>query len=1154
MTVKRTSTTQDKPLPTTQPLSPSKHKHTRNKSSDFENDPMITQNLGLPFLGIPFKGEVVVEDSDTDQESIVDDKVEALTAFDEKEVTALEPQNTITQETSPIQEPSVSVPTPRTLDAKASESVSSRNYHKTEPQTELGRDPSSSRNPNENIVTNPTATIMDETHSWCLSDVSSDIYSSSGDEKKRKSIASIPDIIVESSTSHQHQDTIHEEQPLIPASIIYGESDASISEPLAQDSTLGRKNEPQAEHLPPDGNALMINFGPDIVLEITGTAPRTVIPTTEKSDPPYERGISRTPSEQLSEGAQAKTDATDSADENKSSRVSIQLEAHSETLASPAKPVDQARNRSNSKSQEYAHSSPQSFVPSPIRRKSVASGRASIDAGRHPPSNLPAYSSPQKHTLDKMDKIPPPLPSPRRPPPPVPISRRGNIDQPSDVDSSVPVRPSASTSIIPTSPKSMGPPRRSMPPIPTTSHEQHDSLPFLSGPKVPDLHFESPISQSFTQDPLPFDSPMIAETSTLELSSPKRANSIATRTPTLETDPQSGVERMNTAEGSTAPSMLSSAMSSSNSRSSMSGSSETRITTFSTMLSEDSQQATATIGAEDKESQASTISKSLTSFLSEKGKGRITAKRLSRLPSMIRLPGKSNHDRDYAALSIASAAQEGNLAVLSKTLKEYPMLADVGVSSYKSTTREARTPLVWAAASGHVACLEVLAKYDPDCLAVDQQGKTALHHALEAGQVEGAEWLIYYFQSKARNRSITPNYLLDLADKTGSCPMHVAAGVGDVAALRVLQKNGATLNSVDNVGRTPLHIAVLRHRLDAVEYLVTQGYDKDACDDDGRTPLMLAASVNGQNNVKFLLENGVDRTKKDKSGDLAIHLACRMGHLSILEMLYLSPDDLEVTNARGERPLHIAAISNHVRVVRALLRANCQVNPWTKPPHTNIAKSKISTKPRTEGTPHPSTFLASTPLHYACSNGFYDVAAALMQHGAGVNLNQEDGTSPLMLACEAAHPGLVAALIQAFANVNAANSGECLTALHISCAKNDLESTRMLVENGANTRAKLTSKYEEMPAAYGRRLLGSMHSETVTYLANYNIKTMRAQFSAIRGSNVLLTSTTRDGMSGATPLADSSTSTLSPPSYTESQAQTSRERGPPQPWKPASYA
>ena len=450
-----------------------------------------------------------------------------------------------------------------------------------------------------------------------------------------------------------------------------------------------------------------------------------------------------------------------------------------------------------------------------------------------------------------------------------------------------------------------------------------------------------------------------------------------------------------------------------------------------------------------------------------------------------------------------------------------------------------------------MACLEVLAKHRPDCAAVDQQGKTALHHAVEAGQIDSVEWLIYYSQSMAREMSINPTLLIDTTDKEGAYPIHSAAGTGKVAAPQLLQSHGAQLNVVDSGGRTPLHSAILQHRLGVEKYLIAQGCNVDASDGDGRTTLMLAARVNGQKSVGILLEHGVDKSKRGANDELAIHHACRIGSLTILEMLFTGMSDLEVMNRRGERPLHLAAIGNHPRIVRALLRVKCQVNPWTKPPPVSL-KSKAA-KPQIPGMPHRSTLLASTPLHYACCEGHYDIAAALIQHGAGFNLNQEDGTSPLILACEAASPGLVAVLIQASANVNAATSGRCLTALHISYAKNDLESTRLPVDSGADTRAKLTDKSGETPAAYGRCLLGALRLAAVNYVLDYNVKTMKSQYRSLYTPVASIRN--GDGSSTVGHAAASSSSvgsTLSPLSYAESQAQGSGG-GSARPWRPASY-
>ena len=1166
MTAHNTAIAVDRPLSTTLSFSPSKKKHTRNKSSDFENDPIIPQDLGLPFLGIPFKGEVLVADSDSDQKSTEDGEDEERSSYhDEKGLASSKSEDT-TMKTSTL--------------SKGIEASSLNGSHRkgSAPMQALGhneQDSESSTEPNEatqtqhqhqDIEPNEPTSAASETRSWHLSDVSSDIYSSSDNEIKRDSTNPVsrnfvPEIILEH--PHPPTDATSEEHSVTPTPARIHEGNGTIDRETHHlaDSALNsvKKLTSEPGDLPDDSNALMINFGPDIILEITGSSTPTPacsahdaenLPNTPESNDTTTSNEDCEPSchsnNGSSKGVQGRMEAKVSDDEENLVSALPEPPAPDHFEALHSRPDDQIENDAK-QGQLMNQASSQYSLPKQIKRKSVASGRASIDAGKPLPWSPSNRDSPQKHPLHHTKAGLPP--SPQRPPPPVPPGVQSSLDQSSDQSSQTLALP-ASPNGIALPPQANVPSKRLLPPTPAISHPRYMMPPETSSGVLP-RRSDSLAKPGIGQTSIFPESSESMEIDSLGFVLPEQVDSAASRDQSLHHDQQSSSEGNKIVKDATTPSMLSSAMSSPNPRSSMSGSSETRSTTFSTLLSENPKKIMVNFVAEQKEKQASAISKSLT--LLDKGKGLATSKRLSRLPSIMRLPGRLAHD-DKVAVSISSAAREGNMALLSKLLKENPKLIDVMALTHNYTVGDPKTPMMWAAAEGHIACLEILTKYEADCFVLDRHGKTALHHALGANKLDSAEWLVCYSQTIAKEKSINPTYFLDLADKEGSCAIHVAAGTGDVAALKLLQRHGAKSDAIDNANRTPVHIAVLLHRLEALKYLIAQGCDTNACDNSGRTPLMLGVRANGQVNVKVLVEHGADRTRVDMNGELAIHHACRMGHLTILEMLYMSSEDLEVTNNLGERPLHLAVKCNHPRIVRALLRANCQANPWTKPPP--VTKSKTA-KPRIKGTSHPSNLLASTPLHYACASGNYDITAALLQHGAGVNLNQEDGTSPLMLACEAASPGLVQLLIQAFANVNAANSTECLTALHVSCAKNDVESAKLLVENGANTRAKLTNRAGETPGLYGRRLLRPSPCEAANYVFDYNVKTMAAQVGAAYGSSVSITNGARDQDFDArhvTARGNTIRPARPPPSYDEAQAQRPAGQGPAQHWKPSSFA
>ena len=524
--------------------------------------------------------------------------------------------------------------------------------------------------------------------------------------------------------------------------------------------------------------------------------------------------------------------------------------------------------------------------------------------------------------------------------------------------------------------------------------------------------------------------------------------------------------------------------------------------------------------------------------------------RLSRFSSMLGLKGLG--DRQDKLKSLALAAESGDLAQLSICLRAFDKPSDIHKEITMGNEKTPRTAFMRAAASGSIACLEEFTKYGPDCTTTDKNGRTALHYALESRHAEAAQWLLFFQQGIKKATSQESANLATMADKEGITPVHMAAGLDETDTFEILLDMGAELKIQDNSGRIALHYAIQKQTFTTVDYILSRGGDVEAIDSEGTTPLMLAAKVNGSNIVHLLLENGAEKSKQDSNGDYAMHHAARQGSLNIVESLFLTLDDLEVKNNRGERPLHLAAAGNHSRVVRALARiTDCQINAWTDPPPMKYGtRSKL-------GLIETSTKLASTPLHYACANGSYDAAEVLVTQGVNVNANQEDGTSPLMLACESGSFGLAQLLLSQAANPNCARAEDGLTALHIACKNDDLPLTRLLIDRGADLRAKLTTKNEETAIGYALRENPPTKRNAAHYLINY----LNAAMAVTAGTgnitkstpNVRTMNSTSQGQSTQTTTITRTTEVQGyfgpgdfnptlPPSYLESEAQIDRNR------------
>jgi hypothetical protein len=122
-----------------------------------------------------------------------------------------------------------------------------------------------------------------------------------------------------------------------------------------------------------------------------------------------------------------------------------------------------------------------------------------------------------------------------------------------------------------------------------------------------------------------------------------------------------------------------------------------------------------------------------------------------------------------------------------------------------------RTPLSWAAGSGHKAVVELLLEKGAELETKDKYGQTPLSWAAERGHKAVVKLLL---EKGAK---------LETKDKYGQTPLSLAAKKGYEAVVKLLLEKGAELETKDEFGQTPLSWAVERGHEAVVELLLEKG-------------------------------------------------------------------------------------------------------------------------------------------------------------------------------------------------------------------------------------------------------------------------------------------------------------------------------------------
>ena len=214
---------------------------------------------------------------------------------------------------------------------------------------------------------------------------------------------------------------------------------------------------------------------------------------------------------------------------------------------------------------------------------------------------------------------------------------------------------------------------------------------------------------------------------------------------------------------------------------------------------------------------------------------------------------------------------------------------------------------------------------------------------------------------------------VNLVDRSGNTPLHLAAMNNYVPLMDWLKDHGANPNTRGLHGDTPLHVAIISdHSSDGgvIIRLLKIGADVNAINHYGETPLHRAAYHGFTGKIRLLLRNKADVSARAQRGETPLLYAARPeGYPEAVLALLEGGADADGADNFGMTPLHGAAMIGDIEVARILVeRGKAQLNLQTR--------------------------VGSTPLHVAAVFGKSGFVRFLLEKGANPKLLDLDNLTP----------------------------------------------------------------------------------------------------------------------------------------------------------------
>lgn len=417
------------------------------------------------------------------------------------------------------------------------------------------------------------------------------------------------------------------------------------------------------------------------------------------------------------------------------------------------------------------------------------------------------------------------------------------------------------------------------------------------------------------------------------------------------------------------------------------------------------------------------------------------------------------------------ACYRGNIEIIKYLLSINSKYVD-------SQDKEGLTPLHIAVERGNLETVKVLVENDAKVDLKNKDGLTSLDLAKKLDKQEIINYLLSATDTifnaiinddlKTVQQFIEERKIdINLKDKLGMSPLHLAVKKNEEQIVQYLIKNNANVHIEDNDGRTPLFYAISNKNIVLIKLLIQHKANINAQDKFKVTPVLQTCEIGDLPILKYLVSMGAQIDAMNSVGRTALHLAALKGYLNIVQYLVEEKKaDVNAKDQGGNTPLDLAAKFKKNEVVEYL---NEQMSGGTifnaigkhdlKAVQQFVEEKKIDINQKNKE--------GMSPLHVAVKENQEQIAQYLMKNNANVDIEDNDGRTPLFYATINNDVEIIKLLINNRTNVNIQDKNKT-SPLHLAAKGGDLNVFKELASN--NTDINVKDSDEKTPLHFAAAL------------------------------------------------------------------------------------